>query len=119
MFILGYGIKQYIAKKQIKYSNSMVEVVFRQLKQKFINGNKPKDLKEVYLKLSRFIEKYNNQIPHHSLDGATPRECYVDGFNIENFQFVVHKNLIESKQLRRIEFCKCRKCNLKFCNSNK
>ena len=33
--LIGKGIKQLVAKKDIRFSNSMVEAVFRQFKQKF------------------------------------------------------------------------------------
>lgn len=33
--LIGKGIKQIVAKKDIRFSNSMIEAVFRQFKQKF------------------------------------------------------------------------------------
>jgi hypothetical protein len=71
--ILGRGLKQVIAKHDVWFSNSMVEAVFRQFKQKFFL-KKPKTYRGLYQCIYKFVNQYNYEIPHSSLMGVTPAE---------------------------------------------
>lgn len=107
--LLGRGVRQLIAKKDIRYSNSMVEAVFRQLKQKFII--KPADsFKSLYRLVFKFVHQYNNIIPHTMLLGATPSEAYNNEFDRDEFIKEFRLNKSEAFIKRQDSFKKCQKC---------
>ena len=112
--IVGRGIKQYISKKQVKFSNSMVEVLFRQLKQKFLGQYKAKNFKSLYGKIRRFVLKYNYDIPHNSLHGATPTEMFNKSFDVSSFREIIQARKEKIRKMRKLEFCKCTKCVSRF-----
>jgi putative transposase len=107
--LLGRGIRQLIAKIDIRYSNSMVEAVFRQLKQKFLL-KREKTYNRLYRLLYKFIHQYNNIIPHTMLLGATPFETYKGEFYRDLFikKFKFNKN--EAFISRKASFKKCQSC---------
>jgi putative transposase len=107
--LLGRGIRKLIAKKDIRYSNSMVEAVFRQLKQKFIL-NSVESYQALYRLLYKFVHQYNNIIPHTMLEGATPSEAYKDEFDREEFIKAFRSNKDEAFKERQASFKKCQKC---------
>ncbi len=107
--LLGRGIRQLIAKKDIRYSNSMIEAVFRQLKQRFIL--KPvKTYQSLGRLLNKFVDQYNNIIPHTMLLGATPREAYKNEFDREEFIKEFKINKYNAFRARQISFAKCQRC---------
>ena len=107
--LLGRGIRQLIAKKDIRYSNSMVEAVFRQLKQKFIL-NAVESYQALYRLLYKFVHQYNNVIPHTMLLGATPSETYNNEFDREEFIKEFKSNKKEALIRRQASFKKCQIC---------
>jgi transposase InsO family protein len=113
--LLGRGIKQLIAKVDIHYSNSMVEAVFRQLKQKFL-VKVADSYKILYRLLYKFVHQYNNIIPHTMLLGATPTETYYNEFDRDKFIQDFKTNSDEVFKSRKISFKKCQKCYKKNWN---
>lgn len=113
--LLGRGIRQLIAKKDIRYSNSMVEAVFRQLKQKFLIKT-VETYQVLYRSLYRFVHQYNNIIPHTMLLGATPTEAYRDEFDRDVFIKEFKANKDEVFKTRKLSFKKCQKCYKKGWN---
>ena len=116
--LIGKGIKQLVAKKDIRFSNSMVEAVFRQFKQKFYI--KPaKNYNSLYKTIYKFVLQYNQIIPHSSLEGGTPKEI----FNHEFVKIDYRKNMkvasMKRREERREEFKNCMKCSRKFLRGEK
>ena len=113
-FLLGRGITQLFAKSDVSFSNSIVEAVFRQLKQRFIRGIKMNTLTELRTRIRKFVKKYNNEIPHSSLDGLTPSEAFSQKINAN----LVKEELIEfqtrSRQQRYRANKKCNDCIDRF-----
>jgi transposase InsO family protein len=107
--LLGRGIRQLIAKKDIRYSNSMVEAVFRQLKQKFIM-KAVESYQVLYRLLYKFVHQYNNIIPHTMLLGATPTEVYRGDFDREMFIKEFKANKSDVFKTRKLSFKQCQKC---------
>jgi hypothetical protein len=107
--LLGKGIKQLIAKKDIRLSNSMIEAVFRQFKQRFLIGE-VKSYKSLYQLVYKFVQQYNNIIPHSKLFGATPAEEFNGSFCRNLFKVENKNHYIESKLLRKSEYSKCISC---------
>ncbi|MFP5491440.1 MAG: DDE-type integrase/transposase/recombinase [Bacteriovoracia bacterium] len=108
-FLLGRGIIQLIANIDVRYSNSIVEAVFRQLKYA-IDFQKIRSLKNLKNKIAWFVEQHNHNVPHSSLYGATPFEVYFDIFNKEVFKEEINekrKMLLES---RKNSYLQCKSC---------
>jgi transposase InsO family protein len=82
--LLGRGVTQLIAKSDVIFSNSMVEAVFRQLKQKFIQ-HKPESKSDLIKSMVKFVEVYNFKIPHSSLIGGTPMEVFLGKWDSVKF----------------------------------
>ena len=111
--IWGRGIRHIIAKQDVQYSNSMVEAVFRQLKQKFLIKD-PTTYRGLYQQIYKFVKQYNNVIPHSSLNGATPNELYNGTFNKREFKHILKIKLFEQRKIRREKFHNCQKCQKKY-----
>jgi hypothetical protein len=62
----------------------MVEAVFRQLKQKFIQ-HKPESKSDLIKSMVKFVEVYNFKIPHSSLIGGTPMEVFLGKWDSVKF----------------------------------
>lgn len=116
--LIGLGIKQLIAKVDTRFSNSMVEAVFRQLKQKFYL-KEAKNYKALYQTIYRFVHQYNSIIPHSSLKGATPMEKFKGSFNLESYQEEIKSKLFERRNERREYFKECMSCTKKFLRHEK
>ncbi len=114
--LIGRGIKQLIAKHDIRFSNSLVEAVFRQLKQKFYIKD-AKNYKALYQSIYRFVYQYNTIIPHSSLRGATPLEIFHGQFNHKVYKDEIKANLLKKRNERREIFKKCTACTKKFLRS--
>lgn len=107
--LTGRGIQQTIAQSDIKFSNSMIEAVFRKLKQttSFKNVKTDRGLKN---KICKFVKQYNKISPHSKLAGACPEEMLLGTFNRENFIEEV-KNKRELALKNRIrDYRQCRGC---------
>jgi len=113
--LLGRGIRQLIAKVDIRYSNSMVEAVFRQLKQKFILKT-VESYQVLYRLLYKFVHQYNNIIPHTMLLGATPTEAYKGDFDRDMFIKEFKANKSDVFKARKLSFKKCQRCYKKSWN---
>jgi hypothetical protein len=112
--LVGRNIVKMIAKKDVIFSNSMVESFFHVLKTRFINKYKLVSLSKLFKKIKRAVSLFNG-MPTSSLDGATPIEVYDERIN----QDVLKKDLATKRHewmLFRPEVNKT--CMLgKFCNT--
>jgi hypothetical protein len=71
----GNNIKSLIAKQNTSFNNSMVESFFYILKNKYIDKHKNYHLSQLYNKVRRSVDSYNNlALPIFS--GGTPTEIY-------------------------------------------
>lgn len=73
--LIGKNISKIIAKKDVVFSNSMVESFFNILKTRFINKYKKYSFSKLYKKITKAIKLFNT-MPAARLDGATPDEVY-------------------------------------------
>lgn len=77
-FITAKNIKRMIARVDIHFSNSMVESLFRMLKSNFLKTEKLRSLQDVERKIEFFFTEHNEVIPRQQLEGATPKEKYLN-----------------------------------------
>lgn len=107
--LLGSNIEQVFARKDIRFSNSMIEAFFRTLKNNFLYYKKIKSINDFKRQVSFFIYEYNNVIPHSCFTLQTPDEVYHkkwDESQSENIDQIKQEAII----LRRKENLMIRKC---------
>jgi hypothetical protein len=111
--LVGHGIRQLVAKRDIRFSNSMVEAVFRQFKQKFYL-KKSLNFNCLYQLIYKFVKQYNEVIPHSSLLGATPLEKFSNTFDLKAYRYSISEKLILQRSERKKKFADCYKCTKKY-----
>jgi transposase InsO family protein len=107
--LLGRGITQLIAKSDIHFSNSMIEAVFRQIKQKYIM-KRVEDKNELKSLIKNFVHDYNTRNPHSSLQGGTPVEVYRGEWDTLQFKEVVNEKRLNRLKLRSQAYSICKSC---------
>ncbi len=76
-FIAGQqGWKSVFAQRDTGHSNACVEGVFRLLKQRTLRRRNQATIRALRQSVSRFVDEYNEKIPHNALKGALPVEVY-------------------------------------------
>ena len=85
-FILSQNMKLALAQVDTKFSNSMIEALFRTVKQRSLYLHRLRSLSSVKRRLANFIRQYNEEIPHTAFEGATPKEMYFGTWRRENQQ---------------------------------
>jgi putative transposase len=108
-FLLGRGITQLIANIDVRYSNSIVEAVFRQLKYA-IDFQQIRSLKNLNYKIAWFVDQHNHNVPHSSLYGGTPFEVYFDIFNKKGFKEEINEKRKMLLRDRKDSYLKCKRC---------
>ena len=109
----GKGIKSLIAKKDIRFSNSMVEAVFRQFKQRFYL-KESKNFRSLYSQVYKFVKQYNRIIPHTSLKGGLPIEVFKGTFDHESYTRDNREHFKSLVAKRKAEHRGCIKCKRSF-----
>lgn len=84
-FLVGRGVTSLIAKKDIYFSNSMVESFFRTLKMRFVDESKRFRMSKLFRQIERSIETFN-QMPYGDFAGATPSEIYSNSISIKELK---------------------------------
>ncbi len=74
--LLHENIKRIISKRDVKWSNSIVEALFRSLKNNYLYLKVCKTIEELKRRVNFYLNQHNSVIPHSSFDGATPFELY-------------------------------------------
>jgi transposase InsO family protein len=104
--LLHNNIKRIISKEDVRWSNSIVEALFRSLKNNFLYFKISKTIDELKRKINFYFKQHNNVIPHSSFDGAVPCEMYQEKWNQEkenNFaariQFSLAQRIFENRRL--------------------
>ncbi|MBK23236.1 MAG: hypothetical protein CME70_04445 [Halobacteriovorax sp.] len=108
--LVGKNITKMIARKDVIFSNSMVESFFSVLKNRFINKYQPITYGRLYKKVKRAVELFNN-MPTSTLEGATPIEIYDEN--------ICQKKLKLELRVKREEWKYYRPKINKHCNSGK
>ena len=106
-------IKLTLAQVDIKFSNSMIESFFHQLKNRYLYYKDIHSVEELKKHIDFYIKEHNEVIPFISLGGATPLDAYKSKAAV-----IVDKNMekekVKSTIVKRIEFynsLNCQKCS--------
>jgi hypothetical protein len=107
-FILSRGNwTKLVAKKDIIFSNSMVEAVNKVMKYQYLFKRKLSDIAELKNYLPKAIDDYNNR-PHSTLKVSPNNAALGITFNSELYQ----EKLKEARQNRIIANMECNKCDM-------
>lgn len=86
--LLGFNISRVLAKIDVKYSNSVVEAVFRSLKSNFLRRQTIKNKRHLKCLISFYIKEYNYSIPHNTFEYATPAEIFNNTWSKEKIKTI-------------------------------
>jgi transposase InsO family protein len=95
-----HQITRVIAKLDTEYSNSMIEVFFRSLKNNFLYFQNSNTLRNLTEKVEFYINEHNFNIPQSTHNGLTPEEVYKKRPKIK-FYNNLKKKAKESIQIRQ------------------
>jgi putative transposase len=70
----AFGIKRSTGKTGVAYDNAVAESMFKTIKIEFVKGRSFKSLEQFSHEFSDWVNKYNNERYHSSLDYLTPAE---------------------------------------------
>ncbi len=73
----GFPILHRLHKVDIRYSNNMLEVFFRSLKNNYLKFVPPMSKRDLLRRLRFYMKEHNQNVPLASLCGATPLERYL------------------------------------------
>ena len=85
------------------------EYTFRQFLKK-----RPKSFKAVYQQVYKFVTKYNQKIPHTSLEGITPAEKFRGHVCTKKLKVIFKQKMKEFRVSRTEKFRDCNQCRLKY-----
>ncbi len=105
----GISLRKLIAQKDIPFSNSLIEAQNKLLKYRYLFKCQYKDIGELRKALDWIIPDYNNQRPHHSLNGLTPYEVFtgktIDHLNLQSNTKLAKQNRIIENTKERCVIC--------------
>ena len=97
-FVCEYG-NSFIAQKEIRFSNSMIEAVNKRMKYDFLFRNELLDFEHTQRFLENAVVQYNNR-PHSALFGLTPLEVFHGAKPDKN---LFKDQILHAKILRKTE----------------
>lgn len=106
-------VERTIAQVDVNFSNSMVEALFKSLKNNYLYHRRINTLAELTEHVRFYFQQHNEVIPHVSLNGATPKEVFekscIKGMRAEITKFM--------EQVRKNRVVTNRKVSCGTCNS--
>ena len=82
-YLTSQNVRRIIARVDVKFSNSMVESLFRMLKTNFLRSEDLRSVDYIRRKVEFFFREHNEIIPKVQIGGATPKEKYLGLWNLE------------------------------------
>jgi transposase InsO family protein len=74
--LLSGAFNRVVAQRDIRYSNSMIEAWWRQLKHNWLYLNDPETFTGLRRLIEFYVHEHNSRIPHSAFRGQTPDEMY-------------------------------------------
>ena len=98
--LIAKNINRVIAKVDMRFSNSMIESLFRSMKNNYLYYQKIRSLSKFKTKVKYYVKEHNLNIPHSAFKGATPHEVYFEKWTIEDEQELKEKiaNRVKERQ---------------------
>jgi transposase InsO family protein len=107
-YILSSALVRALARVEIRYSNSMIESLFRQLKNNYLYHQGIRNIQELERKATYYLNQHNETIPLALHHGGTPSEVYRSKWNEENQKILIkarHEALAQRKLKNRLPSC--------------
>jgi transposase InsO family protein len=82
-YIHSNNLIRTLARVDVRYSNSMIENLFRQLKNNYLYHQGIRTIQDLERKVAYYINQHNKIIPLRTHDGGTPEEIYCSKWNDE------------------------------------
>ena len=103
-------IKRVLAQSEVRYSNSMIEAFWRQLKHNWLYLNEFESLSKLHDLIAFYVVQHNSTIPHSAFQGQTPDEMYFGkGANVPDDlarqRSFARRDRIEANRARRCATC--------------
>lgn len=80
-FIASKNMLRILARVEVHYSNSMIESLFRGLKNNYLYHQGIRTIEDLARKAAYYFSQHNNIIPQASLQGGIPMEVYRGAWN--------------------------------------
>jgi transposase InsO family protein len=77
-------MQRVLARVEVHYSNSMIESLFRMLKNNFLYHQDIRNIRDLERNAKFYFTQHNEVIPQAVLKGATPQESYRRSWSKEN-----------------------------------
>ncbi len=101
-YLLSNNFKRLIAQVDIEFSNSLVEALFRSLKNNYLYHHTVNTFPQLKYRIDYYLNQHNQVIPHSSLKGATPEEILKNRWSEK--KEIELKSLVQKRaKLRREE----------------
>lgn len=75
-YTLSQNMQRMLARVEVHYSNSMIESLFRMLKNNFLYHQNIRNIEDLERKARFYFNQHNQVVPQAVLRGATPHEFY-------------------------------------------
>ena len=102
--------RRIIAKLDVEFSNSLVEMIFRSMKHNFLFFNELTNYNTSNRLIQKYVYDHNEIIPHSALKGATPFEIYAGLWGKEQIEYLSNQN--RKALAMRIKLNRTAECNI-------
>ena len=103
-----------IAQCDVTYSNSIVETLFRSLKQNHLYHVALRDFKTVRHEVNFYLSEHNEHMPHSSFTGETPKERFLATWSQADYlKLVLHHQEARKLRIKNNQLIICHVCDSK------
>jgi transposase InsO family protein len=107
-YISSSNLIRALARVEVRYSNSMIESLFRQLKNNYLYHQGIRNVQDLERKVNYYLNQHNETIPLALHHGGTPSEVYQSKWNEENQKILIkarQESLVQRKVKNRLPSC--------------
>jgi transposase InsO family protein len=107
-YISSSNLIRALARVEVRYSNSMIESLFRQLKNNYLYHQGIRNAQDLERKVNYYLNQHNETIPLAIHHGGTPSEVYQSKWNEENQKILIkarQESLVQRKVKNRLPSC--------------
>lgn len=108
-FLDNHGLIHRLPKIHVRYSNNLIEVLFRALKNNYLYHVPARTKNQLMRRLKFYFDQHNNVMPHGALEGKIPNELY-HGIDTSMMEEEILKKTKEALE-KRLEINKNKACS--------
>lgn len=109
-YIYSKNFKRLIAQVDIESSNSLVEALFRSMKNNYLYHHDIRSITQLKYRVGFYLNQHNQVIPHSAFRGATPEEIYKNRWNERReheLKILIQRRADERREENRIADLLC------------